>query len=89
MKKAVYKIFKASVYNRAMGLKTKQLARVERLRRVMADLNEWDDIPISFQFTSLCSMLKIKPDHAAKHFINGLCIGQMYIETEARKLPLI
>jgi len=89
MKKVVYKIFKPTIYKRALQLKAKQQARLKRLNKVVKDLRKWDDIPISWQFTGLCDTLKIKPNEAAKNFIYGLLMGSIDIEKEARKLPLV
>lgn len=89
MKKVIYKIFKFPIYKRACELKRKQQERVERLRKVMSDLNRWDDIPISWTFTSFCDTLKIKPNQVSKDFIYGLNMGRIDVEKEARKLPLI
>lgn len=89
MKKLLFKIFKSSVYKRAVRIKAKQVARVERVKEVVKELRKWDDIPLSWQFTSLCSKLKIKPNEAAKNFLFGLCFGGVDIEKEAKKLPLI
>ncbi len=89
MKKAAYKLFKPMVFQRALRVREKQQARLERLQKVMEGLREFDDIPISYQFESLCHTLKIKPNEAAKNFIYGLNFGKIDVEKESKKLPLI
>lgn len=65
---------------RLASLKTKQSARLERLKIVVKVLQEWDDIPISWQFTSICSTLEIKPDKAAQNFIYSLLLSDLNLE---------
>lgn len=89
MKKILYKVFKPKVFKRFLQLEAKKEARIERLKKVIKELKEWDDIPINWQFIGLCEILKIKPNEAAKKFIFGLTIGIIDIQKEAKKLPLI
>ena len=88
MKRLRYKIFKKEVFIRAVGLKAKQQARIQRLQKVLDELREWDDIPISWQFTGLCKTLKIEPDESARKFIISLNCGNINLEKTARMLPL-
>lgn len=88
MKKAIYRLFKPTVYKRALQLRAKQEARLERLNRVVRRLNQWNDIPISWQLNDLCEILRIEPNEKAEHFIYGLNFGRIDVKEEARKLPL-
>ncbi len=88
MKNAVYRIFKPAVFQRAVQLKAKQEARLQRLQEVMDYLNEWSEAPLTTLFTPCCEKLNISPTNAAKGFITGLCFGSVDINKEARKLPL-
>lgn len=84
------KLFKPRVYKRAMRIEKKKIARVDRLYNVIKELQEWDDIPLSWQFTSLCKKLHIKPNNAAYDFIFKLCFRTPEnIHEVAKKLPLI
>jgi transcriptional regulator of NAD metabolism len=89
MKKTMYRIFKPTIYKRFIVLKHKQQARMERLKKVVKELKNWDDIPISMQVIGLCKTLKIKPNDAAENFIYELCFENADLEEAARKLPLI
>lgn len=89
MKKGFYKLFKPAVYSRASTLKLKQVNRVNRLKSVIKELNEWSDIPISWQLNGLCKILKIVPNKPARDFLYDLTFRDVDIENEARKLPLI
>ena len=89
MKKAIYRFTHPAVFDRAFKLKRKQIDRARRLRQAMDYMNQWPDIPISWQYPGLCKILKIKPTQAEKDFLLGLNFGKIDIEKEARKLPLV
>lgn len=89
MKTIIYKIFKANTFKRALRIKRKQQERLERLKEVIDDLRNWNDIPMSWHIPCACRILKIKHDKAAERFIYRLILKDINIEKEARKLPLI
>lgn len=89
MKKLFKTLFYSKSHERLCVIRKKQHARLDRLKDVVKELQEFDDIPISWQFTSLCTTLKIRPDAAAKNFIYELLLSDLDLEKQAKKLPLI
>jgi len=71
----IMKIFlKKSAYKRLKIIRKKQEARRIRIAEAFKTLREWDDIPLSWQWTSIARTLEIVPDKAAKNLIYRMCL---------------
>jgi len=84
-----YWLFNPTVYNRTIQFKEKKRNRIIRVKSAMAEMNRYKDIPLSWQLSTLCKILKIKPSESASRFLTGLNFGNVDVKKEARKLPLI
>ena len=68
----------------AKKLREKQFAvELDRVNRAMDHLREWNDIPLSWQISSLCDILEIKADQAGHEFCIDLMLRDRKASAEA------
>lgn len=89
MKKLLKRLFKKEAYTRLKRLRFKQAERLRKVNEVIKELNEWSDIPMSWQWGSICRTLGIVQNQAAKDFIyENFLLSNRKPEQIAQRLPL-
>lgn len=89
MKLFLYAFLMNGVFNRYRTIKSKEKARLKRFNEAKTYLNEWQDIPITQLYPSICEILKIKENNASRGFIYEMCFGVTSDEELIKKLSLI
>lgn len=78
-------------YRRAKRFKKIRAEKIARICEAKKYLRKWDDIPMTWLFTSLCDILKIKPDEAAWRLCYDILLSDMISngtdEQLSRRLP--
>lgn len=87
MKKIYFQLFKKSVFDRANKILIIRKDRMSRIEEAIAELHKWDDIPLSWQYNSICRILKIRNDAAAQNLIRALCSPLADKRKLASRLP--
>lgn len=88
MKLFLYALLMNGVFNRYRTIKSKEKARLKRYNEAKAELNKWDDIPLSQQYSSICEILKVENNRASREFIQYMCCSPDD-EGLVKKLPLV
>ncbi len=90
MKKVFKRIFLyGAVRERFRRIQLKRINRKKRLDEAIAYLDEWQDIPVSQLYGSVCGILKIKQNQAARDFVTILCMPGINPYEMVNKLPLV
>lgn len=78
-------------YRRAKRFKKIRAEKIARISEAKKYLSKWDDIPMTWLFTSLCDILKIKPNEAAWRLCYDILLSDIISnETDeelSRRLP--
>lgn len=81
-------LLKRKAWKRLKQLRVKQAARISRIRAAIDELNKWSDIPVSWQYDTVCGILKIRNDGPAQRLVKELCFNHD-VEELAKRLPLV
>ena len=75
------------IRKRAMRFKEIRAEKISRIEAAIREINEWQDIPMSWLYPSICDILKIKQNDGAKRLMLDLTVRRESIETLSRRLP--
>lgn len=87
MKRIFFRIAKPSAFKKAKGISKIKLQRRRRILDAIRFINQWEDMPLDFIYSSICERLKMPENADTRNFIHKLIHPNVDIDEMASQLP--